>query len=279
MPSKQIMSAVAILVVALAAAPSATASRLVAGEWDFREVPPGMLVAPGTAFGSPALFAAQDRTTLKSVSLARGTALDVTAWRDLRPSEKVNRSESMLSTDRGFATGSPFGSDGGSSDFDPGGDDFRVSVWIRPTDASVFPRKKVSPRGISPNVVQKGLSSAAGGFWKVDLHMVAVGASYGWAPGCVLKSRDGKSAVANRGKKAFWLTPGVGTVLTCERTGGLLTLTSVGDDGSVRSSSARVPTGLVIENSSAVSVAQKPGTTDPRDAYDGLLTDLSIQRG
>lgn len=279
MKIKRFAAVLAISATVVATASAAWAGPSPVGQWDFREGVPGVAVAPGSSFGWPALYVAGDRTDLSVVSVARGLALDVTSWRDLRPGQKVDRSASMLSTDPHFALAKPWGKDGGTSDFDPMSDDFRVSAWLLPTDASVFPRKTKSASGISLNVIQKGLNSTAGGFWKIELRMALDGEVYSWVPTCVMKGANYTTVVVNTGKQAIGLTPRAGSTVTCERSGDILTLTVQEDGKTPRTSSAGGAASLTIDNNAAVSVAHKPGTTDPRDAYDGLLTDLSIQRG
>lgn len=275
----RVAAAVAATGAVALAGPSAVASSGSNAQWDFSEVSAASAIPPGTSFGTPALYAAKNGTSLVSVSAAGRRALDVSAWRALAPHHSVARTRSMLSTDANFARGTPWGTDAGSSRFDPGSGDLRVSVWIRPTDAAQFPRGTTSVRRISPNIVQKGRSSSSGGFWKVHLRMVSTGSGYAWAPGCVLKSGDGKTAGVNQGGRAFVLRPGVGTEIRCERVGNRLALFALGDDGSRHSTSVSIPAELRVANSAAVSVGNKPGSTDPRDAYDGLLTDLRISVG
>lgn len=259
-------------------APPVRAESLVIAAWDFSGVAAGP-VAPGTAFGNPALYAAGDRTTLTVVETARGPALDVVSWRGLRPGVAVARSASMLSTDPAFWMQKPWGSDMTSTTFDPGADDFAVSAWVRPTDAQSYPRGTKSVGSVSPNVVQKGRSNETGGYWKLGLQMVRVAEGVAWAPECVLRGRDGVVVAANRSGTVLSLTPGVGADVRCAREGDKLTLTVVGDDGSVRTSSVAGAGSLVISNKAAVSVAHKPGTTAAADVYDGLLTDVLITRG
>lgn len=261
----------------MAAAPARAESQVVAA-WDFSGVAPGA-VAPGTAFGSPALYAAGDRTTLAVVETVRGPALDVASWRGLRPGVAVARSASMLSTDSAFWVQKPWGSDGTSTTFDPGADDFAVSAWLRPTDAQSYPRGTKSVGSVSPNVLQKGRSNETGGYWKLGLQMVRVPEGLAWAPECVLRGRDGVVVVVNRFGTVLTLTPGVGAEVRCARVGDLFTMTVVGDDGSVRASSVAGAGSLVVSNKAAVSVAHKPGTTSAGDVYDGLLTDIVITRG
>ncbi|MGL5816916.1 MAG: hypothetical protein ACRCYR_05100 [Phycicoccus sp.] len=246
--------------------------------WNFAGASLGP-VAPGASFGSPALFASGDRPSLSVVATPRGRALDVRSWRGLRPGQPVQRSASMLSTDPGFWRARPWGSDHSGSTFDPGAGDFSVSVWLLPTDPAAFPRGSASVGSVSPNVVQKGRSTAAGGYWKLGLQLVHTSSGVAWAPECVLRGGTGDTVVVGRSSTQLLLTPGVGAVVTCARAGDRLGLTVTGDGRSGSSASVAGAARLDVDNAAAVSVASKPGTTDAGDAYDGLLTDLAINIG
>lgn len=269
---------VGVTTAVLLVAPHAHADSRVTAWWAFSSARTGP-VAPGTAFGAPALYAAGDRTDLAIVQSPRGSVLDVASWRGLRPGVGVARNATTLSTDPAFWMQKPWGSDGTSTTFDPGTDNFSVSVWLTPTNAQAFPRGTKSVGSVSPNVVQKGTANTAGGFWKVSLQMVRTAQGLAWAPECVLRGRDGVTVVANRSGNVLALPPATGARITCARVGNQLILTVVGDDGSVRSSSVGGAGAIVISNRAAVSVAHKPGTTSAHDVYDGLLADLVITRG
>lgn len=272
---------VALLAVAgalVATAPPARAVASVIGSWAFTGSGLGS-VPPGSSFGEPALYAAGDRTSLHIVQASRGRVLDALSWRGLRPGQSVPRSGTLLSTDPQAWVGKPWGSDGGSSTFDPGREDFSVSVWLRPTDAAAFPRGSKPVGSVSPNIVQKGRADVAGGYWKVGLQMVRTAEGLAWAPECVLKGGDGTTIVANRSGEVLTLTPGAGATVTCERTGDSLAISVAEDGGPLRTSVVRGAGGLVVSNKAAVSVGQKPGSTAARDAYDGQLADVIIARG
>ncbi len=260
----------------LSVAMAAAASAATGGAWDFSEVPPGATVPASQAFGSVPLYAASN-TTLTAAAHDGGSALDVSAWRDLRAGQPVDPTSTMLSTDPGFESERYGGSDLGSDAFDPGTGDFAVSLWVDPTSAERFPRGSTKPSAISPNVVQKGRATAAGGYWKLYLQMSQRGAAYVWQPVCVLKGGDGSIAKANSGHNAFALTDGLGYTLTCSRTNGVLTVSATSDGGVT--DSASVAARMRVANSEAVSVAHKPRTTDPTDVYDGLLDSLTISMG
>lgn len=270
-----LLAAVAVVLPASAA----SADPLLAGGWDFSDGDLGT-VAPGRSFGTVPLYAAGDRTSLSVVSVPPGQALDVVSWRGLRPGQAVSRTASMLSTDRDFwRTTKSWGSDGTSTTFDPGAGDFSVGVWVRPTDAAAFPRGSKGVGAVSPNIVQKGRSNAAGGFWKLSLQMVRTATGVAWAPECAVRGADGVNIAANRGGPVLTLVPGAGTRVTCSRVGDRLVLSLLEADGSERTASVGGAAGLVVSNKEAVSVAHKPGTTSALDVYDGLLSDLVVTTG
>ncbi|MGL5929264.1 MAG: hypothetical protein ACRCY8_10025 [Dermatophilaceae bacterium] len=236
-------------------------------------------VAPGASFGSPALFASGDRPSLSVVASSRGRVLDVRSWRGLRPGQPVQRGASMLSTDPDFWRTHPWGREGSGSTFDPRAGDFSVSVWLLPTDAASFPLGSAPVGSVSPNVVQKGRSTAAGGYWKLGLQLVRTSSGLAWAPECVLRGGDGHTVAVGRSRTPLVLATGAGTVVTCTRSGDRLGLTVAGDGRSASSVSVAGAARLHVDNTAAVSVANKPGATTAEDAYDGLLTDLAVTTG
>ncbi|MGL5850066.1 MAG: hypothetical protein ACRCZD_04700, partial [Phycicoccus sp.] len=147
-----------------------------------------------------------------------------------------------------------------------------------PTDAAAFPRGSASVGSVSPNVVQKGRSTVAGGYWKLGLQLVRTPAGLVWAPECVLRGGNGDTVVVGR-SGALPLEPGVGAVVTCTRTGDRLGLSVAGDGRSASSTTVTGAAHLYVDNDAALSVANKPGATIAEDAYDGLLTDISVTTG
>ncbi len=266
---------VAVLSVAMAGVANAASST---ESWDFSEVAPGSPVPASESFGVVPLYAASN-TDLRAVSYSGRTALDYDAWRDLAPGQTVDQTAAMLSTDSGFESDRYGGSDHGSSMFDPGTGDFAVSLWVKPTPASQFPLGSTTYSKVSPNVVQKGRSNAAGGYWKVYLKMAKIGGALVWTPACVIKGGNGVKAKANTGRHAVPMTDGVGYTLTCARVGGDMTMTMTPDGGTPIVVGGTTGATMSVSNSEAVSVGHKPKTTDPTDVYDGLLGSLTISMG
>ena len=264
--------AAALSLVGASAADAATTAT-----WGFAEVPPGSQVPGGTAFGTVPVYASS-RTTLRTVARGADSALDVAAWRDIAPGGKVDRWATALSSDPGFESSRVFGSDGDASTFDMGAGDFSVSVWLRPTPAPQFPRGSLRPEKVSPNVVQKGRANAPGGFWKIYLQMVRSGGVEYWAPACVIKGGDGRSAKLGTGTSAIPLANGAGVTVTCSRNAGVLRLAVTPDGGATRTIGRNAST-IDVSNAEALSVAHKPGTRNAADVYDGLLDDLAVSMG
>jgi len=277
-------AAVAVVATATLAGHADVAST---ASWGFSEVAPDQAVPADESFGSIPLYAAGN-TTLRTVAHDGGvqpvgvddTALDYNTWRGLAPGQSVDSTAEMLSTDPGFETDRYGGSDGGSNTFDPGTGDFSVSVWVQPTPAAQFPLGSLKPNQVSPNIVQKGRATAAGGYWKLYLQLANQGGSLVWVPVCVLKGGNGQMAEANDpGRKGVPLTPGVGYTLTCSRTAGAMSLTIAPDGGNPVVVAGDTGATMSVSNSEAVSVGHKPKTTDPTDVYDGLLDSLTISAG
>jgi len=269
---------VAGVAAAAVVAGSTAASAATADTWTFGEVAPGDPVPPSQAFlGDVPLYAATT-TTLRAVAHGDGTALDFAAWRSLPAKAKVNKFASELSSDESFQTDPYWGVDGGDDSFDPGTGDFSVSVWLQPTPAPDFPRGGLSPDKVSPNVLQKGRANAPGGYWKVYLQMVKVGTTLQWAPVCVLKGGDGRSANVGKRAQVLPIDNGVGVTVTCARTAGILTLTVTPDGGDPQVRTRNAST-IDVANNEALSVGHKPGATNASDVYDGLLADLSVSMG
>ncbi len=263
---------------AVAVVVTATGASAATDTWSFSEVPAGQAVPAGQSFGSVPLYAASN-TTLRAVSHAGGTALDYDAWRDLSAGQKVDPTATMLSTDPNWESDRKGGSDNGSNEFDPGSGSLAVSVWIKPTPASQFPRGGLAPSKISPNLVQKGKANAAGGYWKMYLKMAKRSGAYVWTPACVIKGGNGVLARVNNGRHAVALDPSLGYTISCSRIAGIMSMTITPDGGTPLTVRGDTGATMSVSNDFPVSVGHKPRTTDPTDVYDGLLDSLSISAG
>lgn len=244
--------------------------------WDL-EGRPGVRVAPRQAFGSPALYATPS-TTLSFADGAHEGSIDFANWRDLHAGGRVHADHAILSTDGDLGDGHKAGTDGGSNAFDPEGTDFSFGASVRPTPASLYPLGTESPTTVSPNIMQKGLASAHGGYWKLYLQMVRTEAGLRWAPVCVMRSGGSKTKV-NTGKAPLMLEPGAAYTLSCDRRARTLALTAIREDGPAFTVTAPVEGPLTIANEYAVTVGKKPGSPDMADAFDGQIDDVRVTKG
>lgn len=244
--------------------------------WDF-EGTPGTPVSPGAVFGTPGLYATP-ATSLAFVARGAGASIDFATWRGLVPGAKASQDKAILSTDPNLGNGPNAGSDGGSDAFDPGVADFTFGAWVKPTAATSYPLGSATPRSVSPNVIQKGLSNAKGGFWKLYLQMQTSPEGLRWAPVCVLRS-GGQTPRVNRVGATIQLTPGLGYTLTCSRRAGVLSLTAQADGGQPVTATAGTARTLPVSNTYAVTVGHKPASTDAADSFDGQIDDVRIGKG
>ena len=219
-------------------------------------------------------------TTIRTSSRWPGnTALSMSPWSSLDSQGKTSPTATALSTDRGFASDPGYGSDGGTTRFDPESSDFRVQLWVKPTPAASFPRGTRPVSSVSPNLIQKGRSTAVGGYWKVYLQMVVIDGALRWAPMCVVKGADGTIVKANTASRRVSLIEGEAYRITCTRTADALTMTVQSADGLTRLRSTPITTPLAIDNTAAITVGHSPGTRDPADVYDGQLDAIIVTKG
>jgi hypothetical protein len=195
----------------------------------------------------------------------------------------VNATASMLSTDANFETNSVGGTDGTSVIHDPESQVFSVSAYILPDNASQYPLGTALPSSVSPNIIQKGVSTSTGSFWKMSLGMTGTGTAARWYPFCQFKNAttfDLKPGSASADR--FQLTPGTAYKIECSKSGASATLKVF-----VSGSATAVKTVTVTEadgafsvsNSNSVSVGKKPKSTDPADAYAGVIDNVVITKG
>ncbi len=284
------LSAVAIatgitLVTATAAYAATTSTWYFAGVTVGAPVPDGKVFADTT--GTTDLHAANDAdgTTLEGVNLDMSghmKSIYFPGWQGVPANGNVDEEASMLSSDPTFET-SGVGSDGASNVHDPQGQDFSVSVWIRPDDPADFALAGTGYRSVSPNIVQKGLSGTPGGFWKLSLNLDLVAGNRVWQPFCQFQYRNGTQAVNLSPGLAsghrFNLLPATAYKISCVRDGRDVTLNVSTGAGAVFTDTSTAPVDFTIANDKALSVGHKPGSTDPKDVYSGALDNLVTTKG
>lgn len=257
------------------------AAAVTVGDWRLNQLAPGVRAAPSASFAAvtgPALRASADTTIAGAQSgVMPSGGLYFRGWRNTVKSS-VDMDSSMLSTDPAFEAS--LGTDGGSATFDPQRSNFSVSVLVRPDAASSFPLGTWSPGGVSPNIAQKGLSNATGGFWKVSLRMggATSGTRY-WYPFCTFKSGSTELKPGYSGA-IYPLAANTSYQIICSKTLRSATLQVRNLSGvQLFTQTLAASVDLPIDNAYPVSVAHKPRSTDPRDCYAGTLANLSITKG
>ena len=152
--------------------------------------------------------------------------------------------------------------------FDPNpGLSISMSLQADLTSQGRLPTRASHGAEPSFNVVQKGRSDSAGGFWKMEI--AGAGQKLGRIR-CVAKDGS-RSAVAVSSAR---VDDGRRHTVGCELTGGKLTASVDGARTSVSASKlgAIHPGG---KWGTSVWIGKKPGSTDPADAFAGTIRDLS----
>lgn len=279
--------AVAVVTAAAMIVSATSASASTVGSWYFGAAVAGSPVNSGQTFsdstGTTALNAA-DVTTLVGADLdtAHKTSIRFPGWQGVPVGGSVDRTASMLSTDPSFEASGIGGSDGVSVVLDPESELFTVSAWILPDDASQYPLGTALPSSVSPNIIQKGVSTSTGSFWKMSLGMSGTGTAARWYPFCQFKNGTGfdvkpGSASADR----YPLTPATAYKIECSKNSATATLKVfvAGSSVAVATRTATASAAFGVSNGNAVSVGKKPRSTQPADAYAGIVDNVLISKG
>lgn len=265
------------LVLVFAAPPTQGA---IVGSWPLDDLPPGAAAAPGKSFrvlaGTEPLRAAAN-TKLTGATAIPGVnrAVYFPGWRRVSGG-LVDATESAMSTDPslGFATGS----DGGSAALDPVDRPFSFAATVLPDPANQFPLDGREPSAVSPNIMQKGLTTTSGGFWKLSLGMGGSGAGRYWFPFCTFKNGSLELKPGYTGA-TFRLAQGVPYRIGCLKSGSTATL-QVWTPGGIPlfATSVSATSAFTVDNSIAVAVGHKPNSTDPADSYAGSISQVRIDK-
>lgn len=252
----------------------------VVGSWALDDLAQGAKATPGMTLslmaGTSSLRASSDTRLTGATSIPGvNRAIYFPGWKRV-VNDTVDATESALSTDAtlGFAAGS----DGASAALDPVDRPFSVAVTILPEPAADFPLAGRDPSAVSPNIIQKGLTSTTGGFWKVSLGMGGSGSSRYWFPFCTFKNGATELKPGYTGS-TFHLAQGVPYRLGCLKSGATATL-RVSTPGGITlfSTSQSASADFTIDNSIAISVGHKPNSTDPADSYAGSISQVRIDK-
>jgi hypothetical protein len=141
-----------------------------------------------------------------------------------------------------------------AADLEPGAGGFSYKAWIKTT---------VLPPVTSPDIVRKGVSTTAGGDYKMELFPVNGSARVR----CVMRGSEG-TATAGGGNN---LQDGRWHLIACSRKGDTLTLAI--DGTTVKSMTTPIGT---VNNAAPVMIGAK---TPDQDHYNGLIDDLTIGVG
>jgi hypothetical protein len=282
---KRRVTVIAIISVATVLATATSAYAATVGSWYFGAAVAGSPVNGGQPFSDSTgtvFLNAADTTTLTGTDLdtAHPKSIRFPGWQGTPVGGTVNATTSMMSTDANFETGG--GSDGTSVVHDPESQLFSVSAWILPDNASQYPLGTAQPSSVSPNIVQKGVSTSTGSFWKMSLGMTGTGTAARWYPFCQFKSGttfDVKPGSASADR--YPLTPGVAYKIECSKSGATATLKvfAAGSSTAVATRTATASSAFSVSNGNAVSVGKKPTSTDPADAFAGVVDNVLISKG